>query len=58
MKNLLNRIFVLDGGILIGLALGEKEIKREIKREAFKVDIVFLLDRKMVKKGEKNIIDI
>ena len=53
MKNLLNRIFALDGGILIGLALGEKEIKREIEREAFKVDIVFLLDRKMVKKGEK-----
>jgi len=36
----------------------EKEIKREIEREAFKVDIVFLLDRKMAKKGEKNIIDI
>ncbi len=58
MKNLLNRIFALDGGILIGLALGEKEIKREIEREAFKVNIVFPIRQKNGEKGRKNIIDI
>ncbi|MEX2702774.1 MAG: hypothetical protein Q6368_006900 [Candidatus Baldrarchaeota archaeon] len=55
---MLNRIFALDGGILIGLALGEKEIKREIEREAFKVNIVFPIRQKNGEKGRKNIIDI
>jgi len=36
----------------------KKKKRRKEKREAFKVNIVFLLDRKMVKKGEKNVIDI
>jgi len=39
-------------------AKAEDELLREIKREAFDVDIIFVLDSKIVKRGERRLVDL
>jgi len=39
-------------------AKAEDELLREIERGAFDVDIIFVLNSKIVKKGERRLVDL